>query len=208
MGRLRAVVRRRGARLLSRTEVRLPWSHAVLAPIQRRLFDGVAPVWDTIRDQSRVERLLDDALDFLDRPDPTHALDIGTGTGQAAFALARKFPTATIDAIDGSATMIEQARRKPNPGRVVFRTADAAALPFAARTFELVISLCVQPFAAETARVLTPDGLALYAYSSGPGTPIWFPPETLERVLRPHGLEAAGRGESAGGVWSAFRKRA
>ncbi len=204
--RLPPVVRRRGARLLSRAEVRLPRSRAVLAPLQRRLFDGAAPVWDRLRDQGSVERLLGNALDALGPLAPARILDLGTGTGQAAFALARRFPEAAIVAVDGSAAMIERARGKLGPERIEFRVGDAGSLPFADGSFELAVSLCVQPFPEETARLLAPQGIALYAYSMGPDTPIWFPPDTLARLLRPHGLEPAGTGESEGGVWAAFRR--
>ena len=43
-------------------------------------------------------------------------------------------------------------------GRVAFRVADAAALPWDPDSFDLVAQLNMPPFFAETARVLRPGG--------------------------------------------------
>lgn len=201
-----AWVRRRGARLLTRAEVRIPRLHPVLAPLQRRLFDGVAPAWDRIRDQSRAELLLAAAIEASVPEPPTRILDLGTGTGQAAFALAHLYPDAAVDGVDGSTPMIEHARRKLGAESIAFQVGDGGNLPFASTTFQLVVSLCVQPFPAETARVLTPGGVVIYAYSSGPETPIWFSPDALRRVLEPYGVRPIGEGELDGGIWAAFRR--
>ena len=112
----------------------------------------------------------------------------GTGTGQAAGLLAQRYPAAQIDAVDASAAMIERARSKPELSSIRFAVADGGRLPFADASFDLAVSLLVQPFEAELRRVLAPGGWALFCYPMGPGTPIWFPTALvaprLERVGR------------------------
>ena len=71
--------------------------------------------------------------------------------------------------------MIELARAKPELGSVRFAVADGGRLPYPDATFDLAVSLLVQPFEHELHRVLAPGGWALFCYPMGPGTPIWFP---------------------------------
>ena len=85
--------------------------------------------------------------------------------------------------------MIERARAKPELAGVRFAVADGGRLPFGDATFDLAVSLLVQPFERELLRVLAPGGWALFCYPMGPGTPIWFPtalvaPQACARGLR------------------------
>jgi ubiquinone/menaquinone biosynthesis C-methylase UbiE len=86
-------------------------------------------------------------------PAPARALDLGTGTGHGAFLIAR------------------------------FEQADASALPYADRSFNLVAHANMIPFFDEVARVLAPGGQALFAFSSGSETPIYVPSERLRAEL-------------------------
>jgi methylase of polypeptide subunit release factors len=64
----------------------------------RRQFDTLAPRWDTMRDQAHLashER----ALEAVEGS-PGHILDLGTGTGAAALAAARRFPEAEVVGVD------------------------------------------------------------------------------------------------------------
>jgi ubiquinone/menaquinone biosynthesis C-methylase UbiE len=66
-------------------------------------------------------------------------LDVGCGTGRHAIRLAQA--GADVTAIDFSAAMLEQARRKPGAERVDFRVHDLSVspLPFADETFDRVV---------------------------------------------------------------------
>nr|WP_238345701.1 FAD-dependent oxidoreductase [Actinopolymorpha cephalotaxi] len=55
-------------------------------------------------------------------------LDLGCGTGASTAALLRVAPRARVVAVDGSAGMLAQARRKPWPAGVTFVHADAGDL--------------------------------------------------------------------------------
>jgi len=72
------------------------------------------------------------ALDALPT-EPERVLDLGTGTGLAAFAVARRFPSASVVGSDIAEEMLAQARDATPPDlteRVRFEAADAARLPF------------------------------------------------------------------------------
>jgi ubiquinone/menaquinone biosynthesis C-methylase UbiE len=125
------------------------------------------------------------------------ALDVGTGTGAGARALAKRFPSAEVVGVDVAPAMLEEARRLAP--EIEFVEGDAADLPFREDEFDLVTHANMIPFLDETARVLRPGGWAIYAYSSGAETPIYVAPERLRRELERRGFTdfaeiAAGRG--------------
>ena len=84
------------------------------------------------------ERVL---LDFLGDPHPVTALDVGTGTGRAAFAIAKCGMRVT--GADASRGMLKVAgtNAAKNNLAVAFLSGDAHALPFANHSFDLVVSL-------------------------------------------------------------------
>ena len=135
-------------------------------------------------------------------PAPARALDLGTGTGQGAFAIAGRFPDAEVVGVDLADAMLAEARRKAPAElaeRVRFENGDASALPFPDASFDLVAHANMIPFFDELARVLAPGGQAVFAFSLGPGTPIYVPPERLRRELARRGFTefaefAAGKG--------------
>lgn len=96
------------------------------------------------------------------------ALDVATGTGDLALALARVAgPTGQVVGIDFTEGMLALARRKCRhvAGQVEFRRADALELPFAEASFEAVTigfglrNITDVPRAlAEMRRVLRPGG--------------------------------------------------
>jgi ubiquinone/menaquinone biosynthesis C-methylase UbiE len=157
-------------------------------PLVRKQFDAIAGDWDTMRDPTHLAPY-EAALAAVD-PAPFSALDLGTGTGQGAFAIARRFRDARVVGVDLADAMVAEARRKTPAElaeRVRFENGDASALPFPDASFDLVAHANMIPFFDELARVLAPGGQAVFAFSLGPGTPIYVP---LERVKR----ELAGRG--------------
>ena len=108
---------------------------------------------------------------------PRVVLDLGTGTGDAAVQLKRRFRGAEVIAADISRQMLELSRRRSHwwrPIRCV--EADARALPFETASIDLLFTnLMLQwvdpPDAAlaEMRRVLRPGGVLL-ASSFGPET--------------------------------------
>ena len=138
------------------------------------------------------------ALDRVEGP-VSRALDVGTGTGAGALEIAKRFQDAEVVGVDVAQTMLEEARRLAPD--VEFVEGDASALPFRDGEFDLVTHANMIPFLDETARVLRPGGWTLYAFSSGPETPIYVAPDRLRRELERRGFTdfaeiTAGRGNA------------
>jgi ubiquinone/menaquinone biosynthesis C-methylase UbiE len=151
---------------------------------------------------------LERALDALPEP-PQRVLDLGTGTGSAALAAARRFPQAKVVGVDLAEGMVAQARANTPPElaeRVRFEAADAAALPFESGSFDLVMLANMIPFFDELARVVAPGGHLLFSFSAGEETPIWVPPDRLRRELGARGFADFADFESAGGTALLARK--
>src|SRR5437899_11770478 len=73
-------------------------------------FDRIAPQWDSLRPDTAYapyEAVLEQV-----EPPPKRALDLGTGTGGAALAIASRFPEAEVIGVDLAKRMIERARSK------------------------------------------------------------------------------------------------
>jgi ubiquinone/menaquinone biosynthesis C-methylase UbiE len=191
---------RKFARFTTNLVLRWPKLWRLLRAPTRAQFARLAPVWDAMRDPVAFAPL--EAGLAAVEPAPTRALDIGTGTGSAAFLVAERFPEAEVVGIDLAGAMLAEARRKTTPelaGRVRFEEADAKRLPFADGCFELVTLANMIPFFDEVERVLAPGGSVLFAFSAGPETPIYVPAERLRSELSRRGFTeftdfAAGRG--------------
>ena len=200
---------RKFARLTTNAVVRRPALWRWFRGPVRRQFDQLAPRWDAMRSQDAFAPL-EQALDAIPSS-PARVLDLGTGTGLAAFVLARRFPQAEVVGVDVSDRMIEVARRNTPPelgGRVRFEQADAARLPFGDGSFELVSLANMIPFFAELARVTAPDGWVVFSFSAGPETPIWVPPERLRVELEPLGFSDFADFQAGGGTALLARKGA
>jgi ubiquinone/menaquinone biosynthesis C-methylase UbiE len=191
---------RRFARIATNAAVRNPRMWRFFRPFMRRQFDSLAPVWQSMLMEDSLASY-EAGLELLPSA-PARALDLGTGTGAGALAIARRFPEAEVVGADLSGDMLGEARsRLPDElrGRVTFQQADASALPFADGSFELVAHANMIPFFDEVTRVLAPGGYALFAFSSGPTTPIYVPSAKLKEELSRRGFTefaelAAGRG--------------
>jgi len=188
------------ARLSTNAVLRSPRLWRLFRPLVRKQFDAIAGSWDTMREPTHLAPY-EAALAAID-PAPSRALDLGTGTGEGAFAIARRFPQTQVVGVDLAEGMLAEARRK-TPGelaeRVSFESGDASALAFADGSFELVAHANMIPFFDELARVLAPGGRAVFAFSAGPGTPIYVTPERLKEELLRRGFAefaefAAGKG--------------
>jgi demethylmenaquinone methyltransferase/2-methoxy-6-polyprenyl-1,4-benzoquinol methylase len=101
-------------------------------------------------------------------PPGGRGLDVATGTGAVAFALAAETPDARVVGIDFCEPMIDAARvqaQKEERQDLTFEVGDVLALPYADESFDCVtVSFGVRNFAdiprglAEMRRVLKPDG--------------------------------------------------
>jgi ubiquinone/menaquinone biosynthesis methyltransferase len=109
----------------------------------RRLFATIADRYDVItvvlsygQDRRWKERLVRHAVPIAG----ARALDVATGTGDIAFALAGR--GARVVGLDITTRMIELARSKSTaqrpPGGARFLVGDMIALPFASQTFDVV----------------------------------------------------------------------
>jgi release factor glutamine methyltransferase len=137
---------------------------------------------DVLIPRPETELLAEQAVAFLrPRADPPAVLDLGTGSGCLAIAIAGQCPAATVEAVDLSAPALATARanaaRHGLDGRIRFHLGDAfAALPGAAKAFDLIVSNPPYIPAGELAGLQPevrdhdprlaldggPDGLALY----------------------------------------------
>ena len=151
---------------------RLDW------PAMVRNFDTAARDYERVAGlQREVAGRLAERLDLL-RIRPLRVLDLGAGTGIGARLLQKRFPRARFVQLDCSWAMLDTARRRAPRwfSRHSFLCADAAALPLADRSFELVFSSLMLHWCGdlgralrEQSRVLRGEGLLLFS-ACGPDT--------------------------------------
>ena len=132
--------------------------------------------------------LLSGGLDFLWRKKlagrvaalaPKEILDLATGSGDLALAMAKATPGAYVTAADFCLPMLEMARRKRVPNLV---QADGLALPFADGFFDVVtVAFGLRNMAdwgvaiEEMRRVLRPGGAMFIMDFSIPESPLVLP---------------------------------
>jgi SAM-dependent methyltransferase len=206
--------RMRGRFLIGRSlnglVARFPASWPLIRAPMRNFFDRMADGWDERTTAGSAGHLAPLAAGLLHvRPEPERALDLGTGLGDGALLIAREFPHARVRGVDISPEMIRRAQGRIGldpEGRVAFKVADAAHLPFDDESFDLVAQLNMPPFFAEIARVLRPGGHVVVAASWGPQTPFYTPDSVLRRGFRKAGIEEIETGEAADGTYFVGRR--
>ncbi len=168
-------------------------------------FDEAAAGWDRRTGAGSVDHLATLATAVTKvSPTPERVLDLGTGTGAGVLFLAREFPRASVRGVDISEDMIRVARAKVGldpDGRIAFKVADAAHLPYADDSFDLITQLNMPPFFREIARVLRPGGHVIVAATNGDETPFFTPAPVLERGFRRRGIEPVDIGEAGRGTF-------
>ncbi|MCB0907549.1 MAG: class I SAM-dependent methyltransferase [Nocardioidaceae bacterium] len=133
-----------------------------------RYWDDQAATYDT-RTAGMERRLLAVSRAWVAERVHGTTLELGVGTGAN---LAHYAPDLDLVAVDWSEEMLARARHRATAigSRVAFRRADAGALPFAASSFDTVVStfaMCCVPdlerTLGEALRVLRPGGRLLLA---------------------------------------------
>ncbi|KMY67798.1 hypothetical protein AAU61_07950 [Desulfocarbo indianensis] len=109
----------------------------------RRIFNQVVPVYDflnralSLREDVRWRRFVARAI----RPGPTgRVLDVATGTGDLALAIAARPEKPLVAGLDLVPAMLEPARRKlaRSRARVALLCGDGTSLPFPEASFDAV----------------------------------------------------------------------
>ena len=117
-------------------------------------------------------------VDFTDLPERGRMLDVGSGTGSLAFAIAERRRQVRVLGIDPSKEYVAYATsRNPFPGRASFEVGDAQQLRYADASFDAALSLLVFNFIPdpkkalfELRRVTKPGGrlsAAVWDYGAG-----------------------------------------
>lgn len=81
-------------------------------------------------------------------------LDVGSGTGAPALAVAQEAPSSRITGVDPSASYVSYAQERASTERVRFVVGDAQALQMPNASFDRVLSLFVMNFIPDRAKAL------------------------------------------------------
>lgn len=153
----------------------------------REMFDRIAPAYDRLNHtlSFQVDKLWRRrVVRIVGRMKPSCVLDVATGTGDLALALARRMPDARVLGVDLSENMLSEARRKATAcglgGRVVLEVGDAERLEAGDASFDVVtVAFGVRNFGniemglKEIFRVLKPGGRVVILEFSTPRNPLF-----------------------------------
>lgn len=117
-------------------------------------------------------------IDFAGIAAAERVLDVGCGTGNLSFSIARNPAIGSVRGIDCSAAYVEHAKRRNRDARVDFEVGDACALSFPDASFDHTLSLLVLQFIPQA-------DLAV---------------REMRRVTRPGGTVAAATWDTRGGL--------
>jgi len=122
-------------------------------------------------------RLAPRFISFASVSDGDVVLDVGSGTGSLALAIAEAFPTARVTGIDPSSAYVGAAKERAPDARVRFAVGNAQALELPSERFDKALSMLVMNFIPdpgaalrEMIRVVRPDGIvgaAVWDYGDG-----------------------------------------
>lgn len=101
--------------------------------IVKKVFDILAPFYDIVT--VPISRVREEVVNFTKARNGSRILDVGTGTGQQAFAFAKK--GYYVIGIDLSEAMLKVANKKNKYENVKFEVADATNLPFENNSFDV-----------------------------------------------------------------------
>jgi len=121
----------------------------------REYFDELAPTWDKLITNETRGRIAG-IIDQLEIKPRYRVLDIGSGTGILLPFLGTSMrDEGMIVAIDISAEMLRQGKRKACPSIVDFAQADAMTIPLAEGSVDIAICYSVFPHFYDKVRALT-----------------------------------------------------
>jgi len=101
--------------------------------LTKKAFDFLAPFYDLMT--LPLVRVRSQVVDFANARKGFTVLDVATGTGQQAFAFAKR--GYDVIGVDLTETMLEIARKNNKKGGVKFETADATHLRFEENSFDV-----------------------------------------------------------------------
>jgi ubiquinone/menaquinone biosynthesis C-methylase UbiE len=101
--------------------------------LTRRAFDFLAPVYNFMT--LPLVRVRDRIVDFANARPGSLVLDVATGTGQQAFAFAKR--DCDVTAVDLTESMLNIARKHNKDFLVKFESGDATHLRFEANSFDI-----------------------------------------------------------------------
>lgn len=163
----------------------------------RELFDSMAADWAERNGPDRTEALAE-VLERLALPG-RRCLEVGCGTGSVLGLLASRF-----EAVVGVDLAMGMLRRADCEG-VSLIQGDAGMLPFADRSFDVIVAVNAFLFPGEFKRVLSEGGTLVFVSTNGDRTPIYLSPERVGEAL---GEEFRGvSAESGNGIWSCFSRQ-
>ena len=150
------------------------------------MFDNIAPTYDRLNHllSMNIDRLWRRrAVRLAARTSPRRIVDMATGTGDLAIALARRIPQAEVVGADLSPEMLAEARRKiARAGleeRITLTECDADATGMETASADVVtVAFGVRNFAdpmrglAELLRILRPGGEIVVLEISNPRNPV------------------------------------
>ena len=153
---------------------------------RRKYYDLFSHCYDSFirlharRDAEDTRHFLVDAAASQEKP-PHRILDICCGTGSVVIAFAESYPDAILVGYDFSHGMLRKAREKSATSRAVYLEGDAAQLPFADGSFDVVSCSHAlyelkgegrQQALEEMKRVMNPEGLVLLMEHEVPSRPL------------------------------------
>lgn len=149
------------------------------------MFDAIAPAYDFMNRAMTfgLDRLWLRALVCqVRRSGAKEIVDMATGTGDVALALARRIPGTSVTGLDLSEGMLIKARAKARGENVTFRQADCLATGLPDASVDAVtVAYGVRNYAdiaagfREMARILRPGGSVFVLELSTPVSPITKP---------------------------------
>ncbi len=145
-------------------------------------YDAATRAMSLFRDASWKRRLVDS---LPDHPSPS-CVDIGCGTGDVAFRLARRYPAGTVTGIDIAEPMLRIARGRNRNPRLRFLRQDMCAMEVPDGSLDIVTGSYALRNApelgrvvGEIGRVLKPGGTAAFLEFAKPGTAFLQGPQRL-----------------------------
>jgi demethylmenaquinone methyltransferase/2-methoxy-6-polyprenyl-1,4-benzoquinol methylase len=145
----------------------------------RQMFARLAPRYDLMNRIMTLgfdHRWRKETIDRLSLSGHSRVLDLGTGTGELAFEVLRRVPTARIVGVDITPQMIRLAHERDRHDAAGWVIADAERLPFSGDSFDAVVSgfvlrnvVDIDRVLLEQNRILKPRGCIACLETTPPG---------------------------------------